>query len=161
MYSPPVSNHIVLKLYYKYSKYRNLIKFFLFQKSSMLILEVKNLISIVQNLDFAMFFYHSWDNLNATFQNKVKSDTLRIVLWIIGFRESLSPEIQKLVEFCCSWSVSHQLKSAIFQYCWQQMLFSLLVLLLFPFHSFFPHLISPSYFNLTSFFIYNKMSKSN
>ena len=55
----------------------------------MLVLELKNLTSIVDSLDFALFFYHSWHNLDATIQNKVKSDTLRIALWIIGFRESL------------------------------------------------------------------------
>jgi len=94
----------------------------------MLVLELKNLTSIVQTLDFALFFYHSWDNLDATIQNEVKSDALRIILWIIGFKESLSPETQKLVEFCCSWSVSHQVKSAILQYSWQQMLLSLLLI---------------------------------
>jgi len=127
-YSPPVSKNIVLQLYYKYSKYRNLIKFSLFHKPSMLVLELKNLTSIVQSFVFALFFYHSWDNLDAAIQNKVRSNALKIVLWIIGFRESLSPETQNLVEFCCSWSVSHQLKSAILQYCWQQMLFSLLII---------------------------------
>lgn len=78
-----------------------MIKFPLFHKPLILVLELKNLTSIVQSLDFALFFYQFWDNLDATIQNKFKSDALRIVLWIIGFRECLSPETQKLLEFCC------------------------------------------------------------
>ena len=37
-----------------------------------------------------LYFSLSSDNLGVLFQNKVKSDALRIALWIINFKESLT-----------------------------------------------------------------------
>ena len=45
-----------------------------------------------------LYFSLSSDNLGVLFQNKVKSDALRIALWIINFKEYLTKKTQSLVE---------------------------------------------------------------